>query len=743
MIPIKNRRGPFTFVSSTTPACRRLKSPSEPPNSLLSRAARRVLAIGSCVVFLACPGRLSGQAPSSLAKTPVLLITIDTLRADHVGCYGYRRVQTPAMDALAARGVRFENAFSQVPITLPSHVAILSGTYPMWNGVHDFTSQPLNPSVGLLAEAFKRQGYQTAAFVSAFVLDSSWGLNRGFETYDDHFEAGQFETRNPGDIQRRGDETVDRLLEWLAGRRAKSGAARPFFVWLHLYDPHSPYDPPEPYHTRYAGHLYDGEVAFADSQLGRLFDYLQKAGIYDRALIVLLSDHGESLGDHGEAEHGFFIYNSTLHVPLIIKPPHGAATPHTVRAPVAAVDVAPTVLDLAHIRDPLSRQFQGISLASSVLGKGSVPARPIYAESYYPRDSFGWSELHSITTDRYHFIEAPHAELYDWPKDPGEDKNLMGGSGAVGAALRSQLLDIEHRFAAPSKASAAAGPPLPPETVERLKSLGYLAYSAPAAASSSGPLPDPKDKLKVLKMILRAEDLSARDRFAESNNLLKTVALEEPKLYLVPFMQAENAAHQRLWDEAEQNFLACLKLNPTFEQAIMGIARAYLNDGKARDARPWLDLALHQNPHNFLAYYALGLAALGEGQKDEALRHFTRATQEKPDYAPAEMQLGILLVEMRRYSEALGALKIATQFDSQNPVLLNFLGTCYSNTNQLPLAVQSYQSALSIKPDYAAARLNLAFAYKKGGDQVKARQEFKTLCGQDASLCRQYQSLFQ
>ncbi|HET7840730.1 MAG TPA: sulfatase-like hydrolase/transferase, partial [Terriglobia bacterium] len=659
----------------------------------------------------------------------MLLITIDTLRADHVGCYGDRRVQTPSMDALASSGVRFESAFSQVPITLPSHVAILTGTYPMWNGVHDFTSQPLNPNVGLLAEAFKRQGYLTAAFVSAFVLDSSWGLNRGFETYDDHFEAKQFETRNPGDIQRRGDETVDRLLEWMRANATGSAPKRPFFVWLHLYDPHSPYDPPEPYHSRFAGHLYDGEVAFADAQLGRLFEYLQKTGLYDRTLIVLLSDHGESLGDHGEAEHGFFIYNSTLHVPLIIKPPRGAAPPHTIREPVATVDVAPTLLDLAGIRDPLSRQFQGASLASSVLSKTSPPARPIYAETTYPRDSFGWSDLHSVSTDHYHYIEAPHAELYEWPKDSAEVKNLLAGSAAVGAELRSQLLNLERRYAAPSGA-AAAGPPLSAETVEKLKSLGYLAYSPPAAASASGPLPDPKDKLKVLKMILRAEDLSARGRFDESNTLLKSVALEEPKLYLVPFMQAENSAHTRDWASAEQNFLASLKLNPTFEQAIMGIARAYLNDGKPRDARPWLELSLHQNPHNFLAYYALGLAARQEHQNDEALRHFSRAVEEKQDYAPAEAELGVLLVEMRRYSDALAPLKIAAQYDPQNPVVLNFLGTSYSNTNQLTQAVQSYQSALKIKPDYSAARLNLAFAYKKSGESVKARQEFKTVCAQ-------------
>ncbi|PYV21597.1 MAG: hypothetical protein DMG24_19115 [Acidobacteria bacterium] len=248
--------------------------------------------------------------------TPVLLITVDTLRADHLSCYGARNVRTPAMDALAAKGVRFENALAQVPTTPPSHAVILTGTYPVYNGVRDFSSGPLPQSVGVLAEAFERQGYDTAAFVSAFVLDSTWGFSRGFETYDDHFDLRQLETGNPGTIERRAEQTINLLLAWFRSRPA-TGTARPFFVWLHLYDPHRPYTPPEPFRTEYASHLYDGEVAYADSQLARLFAALRRNGLYDRTLIVLLSDHGESLGEHGEDDHGFFIYNCHRGKPLV------------------------------------------------------------------------------------------------------------------------------------------------------------------------------------------------------------------------------------------------------------------------------------------------------------------------------------------------------------------------------------------------------------------------------------------
>ncbi len=700
---------------------------------------RRFLSL-AVLALLSSAAASAQSAPT--AKTPVLLITVDTLRADRLGCYGARRVRTPAMDALASAGVRFDNALAQVPITLPSHAVILTGTYPMYNGVRDFTSPGLPPSVGLLAEAFQRQGYATAAFVSAFVLDSTWGLRRGFQTYDDHFDPRQFETRNPGNIERRAEETVDRLLAWLRGYASGQSAARPFFVWLHLYDPHSDYNPPEPFRSQYAGHLYEGEVAYVDSQLARLFGYLRKAGLYDRALIVLLSDHGESLGEHGEDEHGFFVYNSTLRVPLIFKLPHGQGVPRVVPSAVGTIDVAPTLLELLRLRDPLSRQFQGTSLASLILGKTAPSERPVYAETYYPHDSFGWSPLRSLSTRRYHYIEAPRPEIFDLASDAEEKRNLYATRRAEAEALRSQLRDFERRYTA--QASPAKGPPLAPETLEKLKSLGYVAYSAPAAgAPATGELPDPKDRLKAFKSILRATDLASLGRLDQSEALLKTVAAEEPRLYLIPFMLAENAARARRWTEAEPQFLACLKLSPSFQQAVMGLARAYLAQGKGEQARPWLELAVHENPHNFLAYHGLGLVARQQKQNEEAQRYFLKAIEEKPNYAPSQQELGVASVEMQHYTEALGPLTRAAELGPENAVLANYLGIAYANTGRMSEAVKSYQKALAMKSDYAAARLNLAFAYLKLDDRASATREFYTLCQQSTSLCQQYRSKFE
>jgi choline-sulfatase len=697
-------------------------------------------------ILLGLPGNSAGLSQADSARevipTPVVLITIDTLRPDRLGCYGSRSVKTPAMDALAAQGARFENALAQVPITFPSHTVILSGTYPMYNGARHYTSPHLLPGVGLLPEAFRRHGYDTAAFVSSFVLNSSWGLNRGFQVYDDHFGPQQNVMSLHEDVERRADETVGHLLDWLQARTRRDASPRPFFVWLHLYDPHSPYDPPEPFHSEYAGRLYDGEVAYVDSQIARLFDYLHKSGLYDRALIVLLADHGESLGEHGEDEHGFFIYNSTLHVPLILKLPRGEGAPRVVNRPVETVDVAPTILELIHLRDPLSRQFQGISLASDILGKGTTNARPGYSETYYPRDSFGWSELRCLMTDRFKYIEAPRPEVYDLIKDPQELHNLYGERTAVASELRGQLMEIERRYS--STQTAAVGPPLPPATVEKLRSLGYLAYSAPVQPASAGPLPDPKDRLQVYKAVQRVRLLNSTGRTAEASALLKAVANEDPHFYLIPFLQAESFAQTHRWDDAEQSYLACLKLNPDFEQAIMGLAYLYLRDeAEAPKAKPWLELAVHRNPHNITAYYSLGVIARWEKKNQEAYGYFLKAVEENPDYAISQQELGITLVDLKRYQESLGPLSRAESLGQEDPRLDQYFGTALANVGRLKDAVDRYQKALKLKPDFAEARLSLALTYLNLGDRPDATREFRTLCRQDGALCEQYRQQFE
>lgn len=688
--------------------------------------------------FAATPQTVPSSAADDPSRDNVLLITVDTLRADHLGCYGYRRIKTPNLDALAREGVQFDRAMAQVPLTLPSHAVILTGTYPMYNQVRDFTGTGLPQNVGVLSEAFERHGYATAAFVSAFVLDGSWGLRRGFQTYDDVFEAQQFERQAPGNIQRPAKETVDRFLRWFSSRPAK-----PFFCWLHLYDPHSPYSPPEPYRTEYAGHLYDGEIAYCDAQLGRVFQALKKAGVYDRTLIVFLSDHGESLGEHGEDEHGFSLYSATLRVPLIVKPA-GRSSPSArqVDAVVGTVDVAPTVLQLAHLSDPLARQFQGGSLASLLAGKTKGRDRVAYAETYYPRNSFGWSPLRALIGARYFFIDAPRPELYINSTDPDEKANLYAQNRAEAGALKAQLDLLERRYAAQPVPSGA--PPLASETLEKLKSLGYIAYSSPAAAQTErGNLPDPKDKVKAFHTILRATDLAQAGRLEESNRILHELAQSEAQLYLVPFMLAENAFREGNLREAQRQFLSCLKLSPEFSQAIMGLARAYHADHQDDKAKPLLELALHQNPQNFLAAYALGVIAAESKQNAEAIRYFQAAIRSKPNYGPAYQGLGIAQVEGQDYRAARVNLERAQALGPADAILFNHLGITLAHTGEPRQAVAMYLKALDQKPDYAGARLNLAMTYLKLGDRENARRHYKVLCDSGSSLCQQFRSNFE
>jgi arylsulfatase A-like enzyme/Flp pilus assembly protein TadD len=703
----------------------------------------KTLTVCAIVLLGACGSTAFPQGHPSRdpVGTPVLLITVDTLRADRLGCYGARNIHTPAMDGLAAQGVRFDHALAQVPITPPSHAVIMTGTYPMYNGLRGFTSGPLPKGVGVLAEAFQRHGYDTAAFVSSAVLESSWGFNRGFQEYDDRFNVRQVEFGNPAAIERRAEETVGHLLAWLQARSTGGTGARPFFVWLHLYDPHAPYNPPEPFRAQYAGHRYDGEIAYADSQLARLFEYLRNNRLYDQTLIALMSDHGESLGEHGEDEHGFFIYNSTLHVPLIFKLPAGMGTPHVARRLVGTIDVAPTLLDLLHLQDPLSRQFQGTSLVPDILEKGAARERPVYAETYYPRDGFSCSELRGITTERFKYIHAPHPEFYDLRSDPQEAHNLYAERASLAAALREQLSGLERRYA--STQPAPKGPPLPPETVEKLKSLGYIAYAGAGQPAATGPLPDPKDRLKVFKAIMRAQALNEAGRYEESNQALEPLATEEPRLFVIPFLKAENYSQTHRWQEAEKSYQDCLKLNSTFDRALMGLARVYMVKGEEEKARPLLELVIHQSPRDIFAIHALGRIARQEGNNEEAYRYLLKAAEAKPSIAIFQQELGITLVDLKRFQEALGPLSRAEKLGQEDPRLEHYLGTALANVGRFKEATECYQKALKMKPDLAPARLSLAFAYLNLGDRDNAKREFSTFCQQSPSQCAQYRNRFE
>jgi arylsulfatase A-like enzyme len=424
-----------------------------------------------CLLASAMAGPAAPQPPKTPASTlhapNVILITLDTTRADRMGFLGSQRELTPGLDALARESVVFTHAYSQVPLTTASHATILTGTYPQFHQVNDF-GVPLAQELPYAPYIFRGNGYHTAAFVGSLVLDpdarSAPGFERGFDTYD----AG-FHRRRPGEdryqaIERRGGEVVAHALTWLAAHREE-----PFFIWVHLYDAHDPYDPPEPYKSKYASTPYDGEIAYEDSAVGKLLGQLHTLGLFDGTLIAVMADHGEALGDHGETTHGIFLYDETIHVPLLFKLPQERAAGTRVDARAGLVDVLPTILQAVGIAIP--REVQGESLLD-MLKPATSHDRPAYAESDYPHRTFGWSSLRSLRTGKYLFVEAPRKELYDQTADPKADHNLASASVAVTNTLGSQL-DVFRQKTSTAKEAPKVAPD--PGLQERLNALGYVA----------------------------------------------------------------------------------------------------------------------------------------------------------------------------------------------------------------------------------------------------------------------------
>lgn len=683
---------------------------------------------------------LSSCSPTAKAPPPnVILITIDTLRADRLGCYGNTQVETPTMDALARDGVLFEKAIAQVPLTTPSHAAILTGTYPIWNGMRDWSDPGLRSDVPTLAEIFKRQGYITAAFVSAFVLDSMWGLSRGFDHYDDWFETQDYQLAKRQSVERSADKTVDRSIAWLQSRRPG-----PFFLWVHLYDPHAPYRPPEPFKSRYRDRPYDGEVAYTDQELGRFLNFLKTQNLYATSLIVLTSDHGESLGEHQEQEHGFFIYNSTVHVPLIVKFPAGyAPMQRSVSPAVNTVDIAPTVIQFCAFPSSDMSTFQGHSLLGLVKPGPAGATRYGYSESLYPGNFFGSHALFGVQTERYHYIRAPREELYDLEQDPAEQRNILGEKRSVAHSLREVFEGALTRFK-PAAGESEQGGIADPETVEKLRSLGYVSLSRPRrpGAEFDPAAPDPKDTIGAYNQVMRAGELSGKGRFRDTNAVLAGLAHKYPQDYLLPFLQGEN--HMEAGDAraARGYFRRALELNPRFDQAAMGLGRAAYAVEENTEAAKAYELALQLNPRNFLARLALAKAYWRLNRLAEAAEEQLQVLGAHPHFAQGHADYGISLVRLGRHTEALPALLKGIELGYQDAVVYNFLGNAYAAMGQTPEALKAYEKAVSLDPRYPTAYVNLALIYADLGQHEKSRQYYREVCRLNAELCRQVAARF-
>jgi tetratricopeptide (TPR) repeat protein len=515
-------------------------------------------------------------------------------------------------------------------------------------------------------------------------------------------------------------------LAWL-----QKNPRRPFFFWLHLYDPHSPYDPPEPYRTQYRSHLYDGEIAYADHELGRLITWLKRSQLYDRTAIVFLSDHGESLGEHGEQEHGFFVYNSTVRIPLIVKPPAGSGfRPGRVSRPVETIAVPSTLLRLAGVHDEIEKQFQ----SKGVLLPSSESDGEAYSETFYPFSSFGWSPLHALETSRYHYIDAPEPELYDLAADPEEKNNLAAQQTATVAVLRAK---VEARLQDhPFVATHAGGSEISPDALEKLRALGYTAYRSPVSAEAlASGLPDPKGKLWEFNSILKAEDALQGGEVDRAVELLSPVQEKDPKMYVIPFLLGEAALRKQDWTRAAEQLQRCMDLNPNFDSAMTGLARALAKLGRVDEAKNWLKKATGSNPDNYRAWYELGLLE-AESDPAAAQSSYEKAIAIQPNFSVGQRELAMLLFNQKNYAAALPKFEKAIALGLDDAPLYNFLGICYNQTRQLQKSIRSHRTALTLDPKLAEAHLNLAYDYQLLHQPKTAREEYQKACDLEQSFCK-------
>jgi len=650
-----------------------------------------------------------------LSDLNLVVITLDTTRADRLGAYGFRGVDTPHLDRLAREGVVFEQTATAAPLTLPAHSSIFTGKLPPTHGVRDNGGFFLDPRETTLAESLHARGFKTGAFVGAYVLDSKWGLNQGFDEYFDDFDLSKYRAISLGAIQRPGNQVVDQALRWLEQVQASR-----FFGWIHLYDPHAPYDPPEPYKSRYKDRPYLGEIAFTDAQVGRVLEFLDRRQLLDRTIVVAMGDHGESLNDHGEATHGFFVYESVAHVPLIVRAPFSRLTGgRRVSDVVRSIDVMPTILDLLNVPPPA--QMDGTTVAPLMSGAVKELGLETYTEALYPLHHFGWSDLRAMRSGRYKLIAAPRPELYDLQDDSAEQHDIFAGRETLGQRMLERLRARERGFGR-SDRTHQQPVDVDPEARARLAALGYVGSfvaTAPPDEARSG-LADPKDKVGLFNKITTARDISKDEgAFDEVVEMLEQVVREDPKVIDGWFMLGNMYAKVGRPREAIDFFKRALALKPDDEMAVVNLANAYRQLGRDDEALVGFKRFLELDPKNSQVRYAVAEILLDRGDLDDAERQLHDALTIEPKLAAARNALGVLALKRGDLAgaekEILGAIaeKPDVRLAHYNLALLA------EERGDFPRAVAEYQKEIEGHPAAFKAAFNLGRLYQRLGDRAR------------------------
>jgi arylsulfatase A-like enzyme/predicted Zn-dependent protease len=661
------------------------------------------------------------SAPGSLQGANVLLVTLDTTRADHLPAYGYKGVKTPGLDRVAERSFIFENAIAQVPLTLPSHTCILTGQLPIWHGVRDNEGFFVDPKKGTtLAAILKARGYATAAFVSAFVLDGRWGLNQGFDTYFDHFD--QFREVNRDEIQRKAEETESEAETWLVANKGNR-----FFLWVHFYDPHEPYDPPEPFASAYAANRYDGEIAYMDQSVGKLMAKLEALGLSERTLVVVTGDHGEGLGEHDEATHAMFLYDTTLHVPLLIRVPGGRE--RRIPGIVRHIDVAPTVLDLLGL--PPESDMQGASLIP-VMNGTETTGRTAYSESLYAQVHYGWSPLKSLTTRKYQYIDSPKAELFDREGDPRQQHNLIETKASVAGSLKDQLQEIAAQFTRKDLAGPAK---LDADTEAKLRALGYL--GSPVASTPESLKTDPKDKSRFVRDVNEGVKLLARRDFQGALRLVLPVVEADPNIVDAHLVAGSAYSNLQQYDKALAELFKVLAAKPDHTMALATIATTYEGMGQLREAERWYLKVLRgekEHPYTIVRlaslYRRLNDPVRAEQYLGIAMRPVNETLATTQD-AKSRSKLFAARAEMyygaNRVPEAEADLKAAIALTPREPNLHFNLAQVYESAKDSGNAIENYRMETEVAPGNSGAYMNLGLLYFQTGQVDAASAAFQRL----------------
>ena len=677
-------------------------------------------AIGlSALLGAGCAGLPGGTDP--IRPLNVVVVTLDTLSARHLNQYGNERIETPAFGRIAAEGVLFEQATATVPLTLPSHTSMFTGTYPMFHGVRDNGGYYVRDDAVTLAEVLGEAGYRTGGFVAAFVVDSRWGLDQGFERYHDDFNFREFERISLDSVQRPGDEVLDAALAWMDEVKDDR-----FFSWIHLYDPHWPYEAPEPWASRVGGYpdaAYDAEVLFTDSLVGRLLGWLDDHELAEETLLVLMGDHGESLGRHREGAHGFFIYDAAMQVPFLLRAPYrqigrGLRVPAQVRG----IDLMPTVLDLVGV--PVPGDVQGASLVPLADGTESDLGLWAYSESLYPRNHYGWSPLHALRNGLLHFISAPRPELFEVLADPGETRNLAPERPGQVRQLQARLDGLMTELGK-ADADEAAPDTLDEETRAQLAALGYLGGSSRVRVEEGEELADPKDKIVLYNLLKAAGTDSTEDRIEDAMAKVRRVLAEDAGILEAHLVLGNLHVKQEDWGGAIAAYREALALDPEYKSAILGLADAYRLAARYDEAAAGYRRLLELDPNDNKAHYHLAEIHAALGEYEDALEVLAGLEATGEERAPARNLKGECLLSLGRLDEAEAELRRALEMDDQLSDAWYNLALVFEERGDGSGAIRAYETRLEMAPRDFRSHFNVAKLYGAMGDPARMEASFR------------------